>query len=76
MEEGTLLGHIISKEGINIHPSKVEGILKIGTPRSKKEGQYLLGKLKFLRRFIPNKTPTMLYASQKNSHPSIIKHQK
>jgi hypothetical protein len=37
MQEGKLLGHIISKEGIKIDPNRVEGILKIGTPRSKKE---------------------------------------
>jgi hypothetical protein len=37
MEEGKLFGHIISKEVINIDPRKVEGILKIGTPRSKKQ---------------------------------------
>jgi hypothetical protein len=36
MEEGKLLGHIISKEGIKIDPNRVEEILKIGTPRSKK----------------------------------------
>jgi hypothetical protein len=33
---------------------EVEGILKIDTPHSKKEVQYFLGKVKFLRRFIPN----------------------
>jgi hypothetical protein len=32
VEEGKLLGHIISKEGIKIDPSRVEGILKIGHP--------------------------------------------
>jgi hypothetical protein len=37
MEEGKLLGHIISKEGIKIDLNRVEIILKIGTPRSKKE---------------------------------------
>jgi hypothetical protein len=36
VEEGKLLGHIISKEGINIDPNKVEGILNIDTPRRKK----------------------------------------
>jgi hypothetical protein len=54
MEEGNLLGHIISNEGIKIDPNRVEGILKIGTPRSMKEVQYFLGKVNFLRRFIPN----------------------
>jgi hypothetical protein len=54
MEEGKLLVHIISKEGIKVDPNKVEGILKIGIPTSKKEVQYFLGKVNFLRRFIPN----------------------
>jgi hypothetical protein len=48
------LGHIILKEGTKIDPNKVEGILKIDTPRSKKEVQSFLGKVNFLRRFIPN----------------------
>jgi hypothetical protein len=54
MEEGKLLGYIISKEGIKIDPSRVDGILKIDTPCSKKEVQYFLGKVNFLRRFILN----------------------
>jgi hypothetical protein len=54
MQEGKLLGHIISKKGIKIDPSRVEGILNISTPRSKKEVQSFLGKVNFLRRFIPN----------------------
>jgi len=54
MEEGKLLGHIIYKEGIKVDPSRVEGILNIGIPRSKKEVQSFLGKVNFLRRFIPN----------------------
>jgi hypothetical protein len=54
VEEGKLLGHIISKEGIKIDPNKVEGILKIDTLRSKKEVQSFLGKVNFLRRFILN----------------------
>jgi hypothetical protein len=37
IQEGKLLGHIISKEGIKIDPNIVEGIMKIGTPWSKKE---------------------------------------
>jgi hypothetical protein len=37
VEEGKLLGHIISKEGIKIDPIRVEGILNIDTPHSKKE---------------------------------------
>lgn len=54
MQEGKLLGHIISKEGINSEPRRVNAIQKIDIPRSKKEIQSLLGKVNFLRRFIPN----------------------
>jgi 23S rRNA maturation-related 3'-5' exoribonuclease YhaM len=54
MEEGKMLGHIISKEGIKVDLSRVEGILKIGIPRSKKEVQSFPGKVNFLRRLIPN----------------------
>jgi hypothetical protein len=54
MEEGKLLGHDISKEGIKVDLNRVEGILKIGIPRSKKEVQSFMGKVNFLKRFIPN----------------------
>jgi hypothetical protein len=48
------LGHIISKEGIRIDPSRIEAILKIEHPRNLKELQSFIGKINFLRRFIPN----------------------
>lgn len=54
LEEGKILGHIISKDGIGIYPSRIEGILKISHPRNKKELQSFIGKNIFLRRFIPN----------------------
>jgi len=54
MEEGNLLGHIISKDDIKIDPSRVEAILKIDIPRNKKEVQSFIGKVMFLRRFLPN----------------------
>jgi hypothetical protein len=61
MEEGKMLGHIISKEGIKVYPNRVEGILKIGIPISKKEVQSFLGKVNFLRRFIPNLAKVIKY---------------
>ena len=36
LEEGKLLGHIISEEGIKIDPDRVKGIFKVEEPRSKK----------------------------------------
>ena len=37
LEEGKLIGHIISKEGIRIDPHRVKGILKVEELRIKKE---------------------------------------
>ena len=54
MQEGKLLGHIISKEGIKIDPERVTTIQKIDIPKTKKEIQSSLGQVNFLRRFIPS----------------------
>jgi hypothetical protein len=54
MKEGKLLGHIVSVEGVKIDPSRVEAIQTLSLPRSKKEVQYFLGKINFLRRFVSN----------------------
>ena len=52
LEEGKLLGHIISKNGIRIDFARVEAIGQIALPRNKKEVQSFIGKVNFLRRFI------------------------
>ena len=54
MIEGKLLGHIVSPEGIKIDLERVKSILKISIPRNKKEIQSFIGKINFLRWFIPN----------------------
>jgi len=54
LTSGKLLGHIISEEGIKIDPNRVNAILKLDPPRSRKEIQSFLGKVNFVRRFIPN----------------------
>ena len=54
LQEGKLLGHIISEEGIKIDPTRIDGILQISHPRSLKELQSFIGKINFLRRFITN----------------------
>jgi hypothetical protein len=53
-QEGKLLGHIISAEGVSIDSSRVESIQTLPLPRSRKEVQSLLGKINFLRRFVSN----------------------
>ena len=54
VKEGKLLGNIISKEGVIIEPKRVSAIHTLSLPRNKKEIQTFLGKINFLRRFIPN----------------------
>jgi hypothetical protein len=54
MQEGKILGHIVSRDGIRIDPKRVEAIDTISIPRNVKEIQSFLGKIIFLRRFIPN----------------------
>ena len=52
MEEGTLLGFVISPEGITIDPGRIEAIKAIVLPHNKKSMQSFLGKINFVRRFI------------------------
>eukprot|EP00253_Pinus_taeda_P024831 PITA_24831 len=54
VEEGKLLGHIISKDGICIDLTHVQEIQQIDLPQNKKEIQSFNGKMNFLRRFVPN----------------------
>ena len=54
LEEGKILGHIIYKDRIKIDPSRIEAIQKLEHPRNIKELQSFIGKINFLRRFIPN----------------------
>jgi hypothetical protein len=54
MQEGKLLGHIVSRDGIRIDPKRVEAIETLAIPRNVKEIQSFLGKIIFLRRSVPN----------------------
>jgi hypothetical protein len=54
MQEGKLLGHIVSAEGVRIDPDRVEAIQALSLPRSKKEVQAFLGRINVLRRFVSN----------------------
>lgn len=54
MQEGNLLGHIVSPKGIRIDLARVESIQKINALSKKKEIQSFLGNINFMRRFIPN----------------------
>ena len=59
VHEGKLLGHLVFADGTRIDPKRVKSILKISLPRSKKDVQYFIGKINFLRWFIPNFVETI-----------------
>jgi hypothetical protein len=54
MQEGQLLGHIVSRDGIKINPKRIEAIDTINIPRNRKEIQSFLGKIFFFRIFVSN----------------------
>lgn len=54
MDEGKLLGHIISKDGFCIDPTHVQVIQQIDLTQNKKDIQSFNGKMIFLRRLVPN----------------------
>ena len=49
LQEGKLLGNLVSADGIRIDLERVKAILKINFPRSKKDVQYFIRKINFLR---------------------------
>ena len=51
--KGQLLVFIVSKEGIIIDPECTKSISNIGLPGSRKSMQSFLGKINFVRRFVP-----------------------
>jgi hypothetical protein len=73
MEEGKLLGHIVSPEGIKIDPERVKAIQLIDIPRNKKSIQSFIGKINFLRRFIPNFAEIVKYITDMLKKDAEIK---
>ena len=53
LEKGKLLGHIVSAEGVKIDLERVQEIQTLSIRRSKRDIQYFLGKINFVRMFIP-----------------------
>jgi hypothetical protein len=52
VDEGKMLGFIVSKEGIMIEPERIEAISKIPPPYNKKSMQSFVGKINFVRSII------------------------
>lgn len=49
-----MLGHIVLEEGVRIDPARVTGIQNLPPPTSKKATHSFMGKINFVRRFIPD----------------------
>ncbi|GKB59448.1 hypothetical protein Tco_0915634 [Tanacetum coccineum] len=52
VEEGSFLGHLITKQGIKANPSKVKAVTDLDQPRTLKDIQSFNGKLAALSRFL------------------------
>jgi len=51
---GNMLGHVVSEAGISIDPERVKAIQNLPTLNSRKAIHAFMGKINFVRRFIPN----------------------
>ena len=51
--EGKLLGFIVSSSGMTIEPERIQAIEKIQMSSNKKGMQSFLGKINFVKRFVP-----------------------
>ena len=54
VEQGKLLGLIVSKYGMIIDLERTQDIAKLSPPSSKNAMQSFLGKINFVRRFVPS----------------------
>jgi hypothetical protein len=59
VDEGKLLGHIITKDGVKMDPERVQAIQQVPLPQTKKALQSFLGQINFVRRFMPNLAETL-----------------
>jgi hypothetical protein len=54
VEEGKMLGHIISQVGMHIDPKRIKAITQLPLPHNKKAMQSFFGKINFVRKFTPD----------------------
>jgi hypothetical protein len=52
VKKGKFLGCLVSTKGIEANPNKIEAILRMELPNTKKGAQWLAGRLALLNRFI------------------------
>ena len=50
--KGVVLGHVVSQDGIEVNPTKIEVITKLSPPQTQKEVRSFLGRVGYYRRFV------------------------
>jgi hypothetical protein len=73
MLEGKILGHIILAGGIKIYPKRVDAIKKTKIPRNKKSIQSFIGRINFLRRFVPKIVEIIRPVTNMSKKDDVIK---
>lgn len=53
------MGQIISQEGMEIDPERVDSLYKLHSPKDRNELQRILGSFNYVRRYIPNMADIM-----------------
>eukprot|EP00253_Pinus_taeda_P025632 PITA_25632 len=54
LDQGKLLGFVVSQDGIYIDPDRIKEISEIPFPHNKKSMQSFLGQINFVKRFVPD----------------------
>jgi hypothetical protein len=54
VEEGKLLGDIISRDGIHVDLERIKAIFQLPLPHNKKAMQSFFGRINFVRKFTPD----------------------
>ena len=73
LNEGKLLGFVVSKDGIYIDPDRVKEISDISLPHNKKSMQSFLGQINFVKRFIPDFSQIVLPLQNMIKKNSVFK---
>ena len=53
VQEITFLGHIVTADGLQLDPSKIEAVLEMDNPVDKEAVERLRGTITYLARFVP-----------------------
>eukprot|EP00253_Pinus_taeda_P010355 PITA_10355 len=73
LDQGKLLGIIVSKDGIYIDPDRISEISEIPFPHNKKSMQSFLGQINFVKRFLPDFSQIILPLQNMIKTNSVLK---